>query len=225
MIASQSSPAESSSFWAGRLRTRYRRNSETYEGSYLNNQRNGFGNYKFNDGQEYIGEFKNDNYDGFGTLFLNNGDVYEGEFKNGLFNGIGKYTYTNGIIEEGSYVDGIFLASNSKSDNLNLVEEYSKFLISITPVIPHLSSECLGQININNFKWPQIEEKFLIEEDVNIVVQINGKKRGIINTKKDISEEKLMKLILDSKSFDKFLKGNKIKKHIYVKNRLINFLV
>ena len=107
----------------------------------------------------------------------------------------------------------------------NLVEEYSKFLISITPVVPHLSSECLGQININNFKWPQIEEKFLIEEDTNIVVQINGKKRGIINTKKDISEEKLMKLILDSKSFDKFLKGNKIKKHIYVKNRLINFLV
>jgi len=34
-----------------------------------------------------------------------------------------------------------------------------------------------------------------------------------------------MKLILDSKSFDKFLKGNKIKKHIYVKIRLINFLV
>ena len=68
-------------------------------------------------------------------------------------------------------------------------------------------------------------KNFLMKEKINIVVQINGKKRGIINTEKDISEENLIKELLSSKTFDKFLKDNKIKKQFYVKNRLINFLL
>ena len=92
-------------------------------------------------------------------------------------------------------------------------------------MIPHLSNECLEQLKINNLNWPSIDEKFLNEEKINIVVQINGKKRGIINTEKDISEENLIKELLSSKTFDKFLKDNKIKKQFYVKNRLINFLL
>ena len=76
----------------------------------------------------------------------------------------------------------------TKNQNfLNLVEDYSKFLISITPVVPHLASECLSQFNIKNYSWPNIDSKLLIEENVKIVVQINGRKRGIINSKKDIS--------------------------------------
>ena len=113
-----------------------------------------------------------------------------------------------------------------KEENFsNLLDDYSKFLISITPVIPHLSNECLEQLKINNLNWPSIDEKFLNEEKINIVVQINGKKRGIINTEKDISEENLIKELLSTKTFDKFLKDNKIKKQFYVKNRLINFLL
>ena len=106
----------------------------------------------------------------------------------------------------------------------NLQEDYIKFLISITPVLPHLSNECLNIFKIKNYKWPEINKELLIEEKVNIVVQINGKKRGTIFTKKDVKEEDLIKEILSGKNFDKFLKENNIKKHFYVKNRLINFL-
>ena len=83
----------------------------------------------------------------------------------------------------------------------------------------------MSQLNINEYKWPPIDEKFLVEENTSIVVQFNGKKRGIIDTKKDILEDELVKEILNSKTFDKFLKDNKIKKCFYVKNRLINFLI
>ena len=58
----------------------------------------------------------------------------------------------------------------------NLKEDYIKFLISITPVLPHLSNECLNIFKIKNYKWPEINKELLIEEKVNIVVQINGKK-------------------------------------------------
>ncbi len=113
-----------------------------------------------------------------------------------------------------------------KNENYsNLITEYSKFLISILPVVPHLSSECLDKLKISTIDWPNVDEKFLIEENINIVVQFNGKKRGILSTKKDILEEDLVKEILKSKNFAKFLKENTIKKRFYVKNRLINFLI
>ena len=113
-----------------------------------------------------------------------------------------------------------------KEENFsNLEVDYSKFLISITPVIPHLSFECLNAIKVNKYIWPNIDKKFLVEENVNIVVQFNGKKRGIIQVKKDIKEKNLIKEISISKTFDKFLKDTKIKKYFYVKNRLINFLI
>tara|TARA_B100002019_G_scaffold287410_1_gene299349 strand:- start:332 stop:2869 length:2538 start_codon:yes stop_codon:yes gene_type:complete len=107
----------------------------------------------------------------------------------------------------------------------NLVEEYSKFLISLLPVIPHLSSECLEQLKLDSSVWPKINKDFLVEENISIVVQFNGKKRGIVETKKDVSEDDLMQQILNTKSFDKFLKENTIVKKIYVKNRVINFLI
>ncbi len=114
----------------------------------------------------------------------------------------------------------------SKNENFsNLIEEYSKFLVSITPVLPHLANECLSQLNINKHSWPKIDEKLLIEDNISIVVQFDGKKRGVITVKKDILEEDLVNEILKSKTFDKFLKGIKIKKKFYVKNRLINFLI
>ena len=107
----------------------------------------------------------------------------------------------------------------------NLSEEYSKFLISVSPILPHLSNECLSGLKINHFEWPSVDQKFLIEENVSIVVQFNGKKRGSLEIKKDIPEDELIKTILNTKSFDKFTKDNTIKKHFYVKNRLINFLI
>ncbi len=132
----------------------------------------------------------------------------------------------NVIIANIHEAHSFFTQITKKEENFaNLIIEYSKFLVSITPIVPHLTNECLNQINIDNYTWPKIDQKFLIEEKVNIVVQINGKKRGIIDAKKDISEDELVKQVLNSKIFDKFLKENRIKKNFYVKNRLINFLV
>ena len=113
---------------------------------------------------------------------------------------------------------------NKEKNYSNLINEYSKFLISILPVMPHLSSECLDQLKIKTNDWPLIDKKFLIEENVSIVVQIDGKKRGIINTKKDVLEKDLVEKIKAGKDFEKFLKNNTIKRYFYVKNRLINFL-
>ncbi len=109
-----------------------------------------------------------------------------------------------------------------------LIENYKKILITIMPIIPHFSNECLQSLNLkfnNDFTWPQYDETLLVEDSVNIVIQINGKKRGLIKTKKNISETQLLEVIQKEKNVYKYLNNQEIKKQIFVQDRLINFII
>ena len=107
-----------------------------------------------------------------------------------------------------------------------ILENYKKILITMIPIIPHLSNECLKIIKVNDkVKWPSYDEKQLEESTSLIVIQINGKKRGIINTNSKVTESEIMSLIRKDQKLSKYLKGNKIKKQIYIKNKLINIII
>ena len=71
--------------------------------------------------------------------------------------------------------------------NKTLLENYSKILLTVKPIIPHFSSECLELIGVKDNKWPSYDEKIIEENEINFVIQINGKKRGIIKAQKEIS--------------------------------------
>ena len=107
-----------------------------------------------------------------------------------------------------------------------LLYNYKKILSILFPVIPHFASECLKDLNIiHEIKWPLIEKKFLIDEQINIVIQVNGKKRSIVNCKKGISEESLMKIINKDTKVNKFLKDKKNIKSIFIKDKLLNLVI
>ena len=94
------------------------------------------------------------------------------------------------------------------------------------PVIPHFSNECLQLLNNKTIiKWPDVNEQLLIEENINFVVQVNGKKRGLIKTNRDISEEDVMSLIKNNVEINKYIKNHQLKKKIFVPNKLINIIV
>ena len=63
------------------------------------------------------------------------------------------------------------------------------------------------------------------QDDFNIVVQINGKKRSILKAKNNMDEKYLFQMSLELDNVKKFLENKKIIKKIYVKNKLINFVV
>ena len=65
----------------------------------------------------------------------------------------------------------------------------------------------------------------LKKEIVNIVIQINGKKRGLLQTKPNISEENLFKLINKDATLTKYLKKTSIKRKIYIKDKLMNIII
>mgnify|MGYP001245547009 FL=1 len=106
-----------------------------------------------------------------------------------------------------------------------LKENYGKILISLMPVIPHLSCECLNLLNIKKkIEWPRYDASLLEEDFVNIVIQINGKKRGLLKTKKNVLENEILENIKRDKSIMKYLTNVDIKKKIYVSNKLINII-
>ena len=71
----------------------------------------------------------------------------------------------------------------------NLILNYKKILIAISPIIPHFSNECLEMIKTKKVEWPKYDQTKIKEDTVNIVVQINGKKRGLMETQINISEK------------------------------------
>ena len=106
-----------------------------------------------------------------------------------------------------------------------LIENYKKILILINPFIPHFSNECLNTINEDQIKWPKVSKGDLIEENINFVVQINGKKRAILKVKRDMLEKEILETIKLNQEIEKFINNQKIKKSIFVPNRLINIIL
>ena len=107
-----------------------------------------------------------------------------------------------------------------------LILNYRKILTVILPIIPHFASECIKKIGVEDSSvWPSVNEKFLIEKTKQIVVQINGKKRDLIEAKSNISESELMEIINRNKNLLKYFENKTIKKKIFVPNRLINIIV
>ena len=108
----------------------------------------------------------------------------------------------------------------------DLIENYKKILTVMTPFIPHFANECLSSISLENSVWPEIMNDRLIDDNVNFVVQINGKKRALLNAKRDSDEKTILKEILENnKDLEKFLGNQEIKKTIFVSNRLINIIL
>jgi len=73
--------------------------------------------------------------------------------------------------------------------------------------------------------WPNVNQNYLKNENIDYVIQINGKKRTTVEAVKDLSEENILNIAKNEKLLDKYLKNKSIKKIIFVKNRLINILV
>ena len=107
-----------------------------------------------------------------------------------------------------------------------LKENFEKIFLTLLPIIPHFASECLELNKFGtNYYWPKYDKNFLLEEDTNIVIQFNGKKRGIFKMKTDSSEKEILLKIKEDKNLSKYLNNQKPKKIIYIKNKVLNLIV
>ena len=133
----------------------------------------------------------------------------------------------NVIIANYYEIYNILLKEVNKNHNgKNFRENYIKILKMFMPVIPHFSSQCLEELEPKkNYSWPSFSKNSLNFENHKIVIQINGKKRSIIEIQEELKEKELIEIIYKNKTLQKYLNGQKVKRSIYVKNRLINLII
>jgi leucyl-tRNA synthetase len=129
------------------------------------------------------------------------------------------YVFLNNINEE------------IEKQNLNkedIVSVYKKYLIIVSAFIPYIANECwekiTGKQDITLQQWPNIDESFLHKENFDIVIQINGKKRAIINSTNNESEENILSKSLAIKNIQVILDKKIIVKKIFIKNKLLNIV-
>ncbi|MFA5773357.1 MAG: class I tRNA ligase family protein [Candidatus Paceibacterota bacterium] len=108
-------------------------------------------------------------------------------------------------------------------------KDFKMFLQILSPFAPHITEELwylLGEKkSINKSKWPKWDKKKIIEEEIKIAIQVNGKVRAEIMISKDITEEEIKNIALKNKSIIAWTENKEIKRVIYVTGKVINIVV
>jgi leucyl-tRNA synthetase len=104
------------------------------------------------------------------------------------------------------------------------------YLRMLAPVCPHIAEELwtntLGKpYSVHTQAWPQVDEAAIIEEEIVIPVQVNGKLRDRVILPSDASEETITAAVLASEAVQNYLKGEKPKKVIIVNRKLVNLVI
>lgn len=107
-----------------------------------------------------------------------------------------------------------------------VLEDLLKMLV---PLAPHISSELWQQLGNNDFieksGWPKWNEEFLKTDEIQIIVQVNGKLRGKIKVSANSEKDEILAIAKAEDNVSKFLQGKEILKEIFIPNKLINFVV
>jgi len=112
---------------------------------------------------------------------------------------------------------------NNKTSNKTLKNEWEKITMLLIPLTPHLAHECCEKID-KKFYWPKYDQKLLKEENCTIVIQVDGKKRGILEMPTNSKEATIIKKSKEIDNVSKYIQDAKVIKNIYIKNKLVNFI-
>ena len=117
-------------------------------------------------------------------------------------------------------------AINDEISNKTLQTSLSKLMKMLIPFVPHLAHECLEQLKAKNIDvWPKADDSLILDEKIKMAIQINGKTKEIIEVIKNLSEEDAIDESKKVKKISEQLKKSEIKKTIFVKNKIINYLI
>ena len=124
------------------------------------------------------------------------------------------------------------VTENKKKESIHpavLYEAVSSILILLCPIVPHFCSELWEVLHkdqsIDDEQWPEWDAQAVKEDELTIVVQVNGKVRAKLQVSADISNEALEESALKDEKILKFIDGKAIKKVIVIQKKLVNIVV
>ncbi len=116
-----------------------------------------------------------------------------------------------------------------KELNSTLYEALSKWVIMMSPITPHFAEELWKILGNKTFvteqDWPKYDKEFLVESNINLIIQINGKKKLVINVKKGLDKSKTEKIVLNNTKVKEILNTSTLKKLIVIPDRVVNLVI
>ncbi len=120
-------------------------------------------------------------------------------------------------------------AANGAAGQKALAEGVEKLILLINPMMPHLAESCwevLGKQGLAaDALWPDVDASLLVDDEVTLPIQINGKRRGEITVPKGMEAAEVEKLVLALDTVQKALEGKTPKKIVVVQDRIVNVVV
>ncbi len=126
------------------------------------------------------------------------------------------------------FTNSLSSAQNKSSEGLDWVlREAAEFLVqSIAPMMPHLAEECWARLGYNtliaNQPWPAVDPALLVDDQITIAVQVNGKRRDELTIARDAGKDEIERAALALPSVVRSLDGRQPKKVIVVPQRIVN---
>ena len=121
--------------------------------------------------------------------------------------------------------------SNESSDSQKYcLDEAILFILQmLSPIAPHICEylwkNFYGEKSNIETSWPKFNESLLEVEEFELIIQVNGKVRGKMNTNKGIDQKQIEKIALEVDNVKNYINSSEIKKTIHVKDKLINFVI
>jgi leucyl-tRNA synthetase len=113
--------------------------------------------------------------------------------------------------------------------NTDITEAVKTVVILLSPFVPHLAEEMWLRLgnkeSILQTEWLKYDERFLKEEVITIVIQVNGKLRSKVELPSDISEDKLKEIVFSDERLKPWIKDRPIKNFIIVPQKLVNIVI
>ena len=134
------------------------------------------------------------------------------------------------IMELSNEIPQEFLNSSADPEARNVANEaVQSILLMLNPITPHLSQYLWWKLNpsesIIEKPWPEIDESLLIDDNLRIAVQVNGKLRSEIEIAKDTEEEIIKSIAINDEKIKKHIEDKQVKKIIYIQGRVLNIVI
>jgi len=116
---------------------------------------------------------------------------------------------------------------------LQLMNEAVGILLRIlNPIVPHITHALWKNLEFENqlgkiltSQWPEVDQAALIQDEIELVLQVNGKLRGNMRVAKDADRAQIERLAVQNANVQKHVNGQPVKKIVVVPGRLVNVVV
>lgn len=123
----------------------------------------------------------------------------------------------------------MILANEMDKQEKLLVTDYELLITLLSPFAPFIAEEIWNKLgheeSIFKEKWPEYDEKLIKDEEIELVIQVNGKVRDRVKVNADISEEEAKKMATESEKIRNIIGNKEIKKVLYIKGRLVSIVI